>query len=100
MYLRTKRSHQLPYHIECGTTKCKTSERSVIRDLRFRHVVYWLLYICDGLQQLLYGIEESLRFSTAEQKKETLRYEPPERAAGGRIRLCGLNDLDKRLQKF
>ena len=76
------------------------NEESIARDLRFRYVVYRLFYIRDGLQHPLYRIKESLRFSTAEQKKETLGYEPPEWSAGGRVRVWGFYDLDERFQEF
>lgn len=59
------------------------------------YVVYRLLYIGDELQKSLYGIKESLRFSTAKQKKETLGYESPEGSTGGRIRVWSFNDLDE-----
>jgi hypothetical protein len=45
-------------------------------------------------------VKESLRFSTAEQKKETLGHKPPEWSAGGRIRTWSFDGLDEWLQKF
>jgi len=48
----------------------------------------------------LYRVKESLGFSTAEQEKETLGYEPPEGPAWGRIRVWGLDSSDEWLQKF
>ena len=48
----------------------------------------------------MHRIKETLRFSTAEQKKETLGYEPPEGPAWGRIRVWGLDSSDEWLQKF
>jgi len=69
-------------------------------DLRLRYVVYRRFCIRNELQQPLHRVKETLGFSAAEQQKETLGYEPPERSAGGRIRVWGFDGLDEWLQKF